>query len=373
MPPSFIRRDVELAPLTTLGVGGPAARFAGVRTEQEVVEALRWAAGAQQSVVVLGGGSNVVVADSGLRALVLQLLLREVTVQKDGRDVLVTAGAGVEWDALVTQCVREGWAGVECLAGIPGFVGAAPIQNIGAYGQQVGGVVKRVRVWDRRAGRVADLSASECGFGYRTSTFKRDSSQQRIVLDVTLRLRPGAAATVRYAELARSTIADSSLAAVRAKVLALRRAKSMVINPADPNSRSVGSFFVNPILDAAAVAVVEQKIARAGIDPLAMPRWESAKGQIKLAAAWLIERAGLVKGYRLGQAGLSTRHTLAVVNLGTARAIDVVELAAHVRDTVRRRFGVFLVPEPVFLGFSWPTLKLLDETSRLGGMPGSSC
>ena len=261
----------------------------------------------------------------------------------------LTAAAGEGWDDLVRATVERGWAGIECLSGIPGLVGATPIQNVGAYGQEVSDTVTTVRVLDTGSGRILTLDARECGFAYRDSRFRSVEPGRWVVLTVTYRLRPAGAPTVRYADVERHlearTVASPSLADVRASVLAIRRGKSMVLDPHDPNRRSCGSFFMNPIVSAAECARVEA-LAR---DP-GMPRWREPDGRMKLSAAWLIERAGFSRGEGDGLVGLSTRHTLAVVAHEGARARDVVAFATKLRARVLERFGVRLTPEPVFWG-----------------------
>ena len=263
--------------------------------------------------------------------------------------VELTAAAGEPWDDLVRMTVERGWAGLECLSGIPGLVGATPIQNVGAYGQEVSETVTTVRVLDTESGRILTLATRECGFGYRDSRFRSVEPERWVVLAVTYRLRPGGAPAVRYADveqhLAARGVASPTLADVRETVLAIRRSKSMVLDPRDPNRRSCGSFFTNPIVSAADCARVEV-LAR---DP-AMPRWLQPDGRVKLSAAWLIERAGFRRGEADGPVGLSTRHTLAVVAHEGARARDVVAFAAKLRTRVLDRFGVRLTPEPVFWG-----------------------
>ncbi len=263
--------------------------------------------------------------------------------------VELTAAAGEPWDDLVRMTVERGWAGLECLSGIPGLVGATPIQNVGAYGQEVSETVTTVRVLDTESGRILTLATRECGFGYRDSRFRSVEPERWVVLAVTYRLRPGGAPAVRYADveqhLAARGVASPTLADVRETVLAIRRSKSMVLDPRDPNRRSCGSFFTNPIVSAADCARVEA-LAR---DP-AMPRWLQPDGRVKLSAAWLIERAGFRRGEADGPVGLSTRHTLAVVAHEGARARDVVAFAAKLRTRVLDRFGVRLTPEPVFWG-----------------------
>jgi UDP-N-acetylmuramate dehydrogenase len=347
-----VSAPLEQAPLgarCTLGVGGPARFLVEARAEAEVLEAADLAGRHRLPLLVLGQGSNVVVADRGVEAVVVSLALRGVSVREEDGAVSVRAAAGEPWDPLVQSTVERGWAGLECLSGIPGLAGATPIQNVGAYGQDCSAVVTAVRVLDRASGRVATRDAAECGFAYRDSAFRR-SPGQAVVLAVTYRLRPGGVPTVRYAELAerlaRNRLPRPTLADVRAAVLAIRREKSMVLDPEDENRRSCGSFFLNPVVSAADCARIE---AVAG-DP-AMPRWPAADGRVKLSAAWLIERAGFRRGERDGAVGLSTRHSLAVVAHAGARAVEVVRFARRLRDRVAERFGVRLVPEPVFWGF----------------------
>ena len=263
--------------------------------------------------------------------------------------VELTAAAGEPWDDLVRMTVERDWAGLECLSGIPGLVGATPIQNVGAYGQEVSETVTTVRVLDTESGRILTLATRECGFGYRDSRFRSVEPERWVVLAVTYRLRPGGAPAVRYADveqhLAARGVASPTLADVRETVLAIRRSKSMVLDPRDPNRRSCGSFFTNPIIPAAELAAVE---SRAG-DPT-MPRWPLPGGQVKLSAAWLIERAGYTRGRAEGPVGLSTKHALAIVARDGAKARDVVAFARRVQTAVAERFGVRLTPEPVFWG-----------------------
>ena len=345
-----IREQVALAPRTTLGVGGPARWLVEAREEADVAAALAWARARGCAVRVLGGGSNLLVADAGVDALVIHVALRGVETRPAGAAIDVTAAAGEPWDDLVRLTVERGWAGLECLSGIPGLVGATPIQNVGAYGQEVSETVVRVRALDTVSGRVETLAGSDCGFAYRNSAFKRREPGRFVVLAVTYRLRPGGAPTLRYADVERHLagrgVAAPTLDDVRASVLEIRRSKSMVLDdPADPNRRSCGSFFVNPVVPAAdAQAVLE----RAG--DAAMPRWPQPDGLVKLSAAWLIERAGFRRGHDAGAVALSTRHALAIVARDGARARDVAALARHIQDTVHARLGVRLTPEPVFWG-----------------------
>jgi UDP-N-acetylmuramate dehydrogenase len=343
------RERIPLAGYTTLGVGGPARWFVEAADEAAVLRALEWTRARGVPLRVLGGGSNLVVADAGVDALVVRLALRGVEWRETGGAVEVTAAAGEPWDDFVRFTVERGWAGLECLSGIPGLVGATPMQNVGAYGQEVSDTITSVRALDTHRGVVVDVPAAECGFAYRDSAFKRRAPGRFVVLAVTYRLVPGGSPTLRYADveqhLAERGVRAPGLADVRASVMAIRRAKSMVIDAADPNRRSCGSFFTNPIIAPEALADVER---RAG-DP-AMPRWPQPDGRVKLSAAWLIERAGFRRGQREGPVGLSTRHALAIVAHDGARAADVLAFARRLQDAVAERFGVRLTPEPVYWG-----------------------
>ena len=335
---------VPLAPLTTLGLGGPAERLVTATSEDEIVHAVREAPG---DVLVLGGGSNVVIADAGFAGTVVRVANQGVTLtaDADANGQLVAVAAGEDWDALVARCVAAGLAGLECLSGIPGLVGASPVQNIGAYGQDVAETVTQVRAYDRYAAEVVDLT--DCGFGYRWSRFKGQPARW-VVLAVTYRLlEDPMSRPVRYAELARALGVEvggqAPLAQVRAAVLALRRAKGMVLDPADPDTRSVGSFFTNPLLDADQYADLQRR----GATPPAFPEPD---GRVKISAAWLIENAGYRKGAFAGPAGISGKHTLALVNRGGARTTDLLRVADEVRRGVRAAFGVELTAEPVLVG-----------------------
>lgn len=344
MPP---RARVSLAPYCTLGVGGPARFFVEAGDEATVLEALDWATRRGLPLRILGGGSNIVVADEGVEALVVKIGVRGFSAREIEGAIELTAGAGEPWDDVVAHAVERGWAGLECLSGIPGLVGATPMQNVGAYGQEVSDTVSLVRALDTASGRVIGLTRAECGFAYRDSAFKSREPGRYVVLSVGYRLRPGGAPTVRYADLEKHLAARGvvlpSLADVRGSVLAIRRAKSMVLDPDDPNRRSCGSFFLNPIVTPEDLRRVEA-LAR---DP-AMPRWAQPDGRVKLSAAWLIEHAGFRKGQREGSVGLSTRHALAVVAHDGARAADVLAFARRLQAVVEERFGVRLTPEPVF-------------------------
>jgi UDP-N-acetylmuramate dehydrogenase len=338
--------SADLAPLTTLRLGGPARRLVSARTEAELVGAIRDADARGEPVLVLSGGSNVVIADAGFAGTVVHVLTRGI--EREGAALRVQAGE--PWDALVAHAVGEGLQGFECLAGIPGSTGATPVQNVGAYGQEVAETVEWVRVLDRATATVETLPAAACGFGYRSSVFKHDP--RRVVLEVGFRMREqDVSGPLRYAELARTlgvpVGAAAPLSAVREAVLGLRRGKGMVLDPGDPDSVSAGSFFTNPILSPEAFAALAD---RAGEPPPAFPEPD---GRIKTSAAWLIERAGFGKGFGEGRAGISTKHTLALVNRGGATTAELVALARTIAGGVRARFGVALVPEPVFVGLEW--------------------
>jgi UDP-N-acetylmuramate dehydrogenase len=354
--PSGLAELVSLSGLSTLGVGGPARYYVRAGSAEGAAEAASWAFAEGLPLLVLGGGSNLVVADEGFPGLVLHLLVRGVdAVPADGA-VDLTAGAGEPWDPLVERAVAAGWAGVECLSGIPGLVGATPMQNVGAYGQDVSETITRVRVLDLRTGGLEDLSREDCRFSYRDSRFKREDRGRYVILGVTYRLRPGGATSVEYADLERHLAAQGirtpTIADTRRAVIEVRRRKSMVIDPDDPNRRSVGSFFMNPVVPAHHARQIEAALRNEGTlgSGERMPAFPAADGRIKLSAAWLIERAGLHRGYRRGHAGISTNHTLAIVNCGGATAQEVVALAREIRERVHDRFGITLVPEPVFVG-----------------------
>ena len=347
--PLIIAESIPLAPLTTLGLGGSARFFAEIREASDVAPAIAWARQKDVPVFVLGGGSNLVVADEGFAGLVLRIRTAGRRWSEDGAELRVEVEAGENWDDVVAEAVGRGAAGIECLAGIPGSAGAAPVQNIGAYGQEVASAARRVSVLDRQSLDVRELDCDACGFDYRDSIFKRDPDRF-VILSVTLGLSKNAPAIPRYPELAASLVAKPrpGLTDIREAVLALRRKKSMVLDEVDPNHRSAGSFFTNPIVTAEIAAEVA---ARAGEE---MPCFPLPDGRVKLAAGWLIEHSGLEKGFRMGPVGISSRHALALVHHGGGTTKDLLRLAQHARKTVLDRFGISLAPEPVFLGPGWP-------------------
>jgi UDP-N-acetylmuramate dehydrogenase len=337
----------RLADHTTLRLGGPARDWVVATTEAELTAAVSAADAAGTPVLVLGGGSNLVVADAGFEGTVVEVATRGITSDVDGEDdcacggALVTVAAGEPWDGFVARAVERGWVGVEALSGIPGAVGATPIQNVGAYGQDVSQTIAQVRVWDRTLRGIRTFANAECRFGYRTSRFKADPGRH-VVLSVTFQLRQGTlAAPVAYAELARALGVDvgarAPMSEVREAVLGLRRGKGMVLDPADHDTWSAGSFFTNPVVAAADL-------------PEGAPAWPQADGTVKTSAAWLIEQAGFPKGHGRGNVGLSTKHTLALTNRGGATTEELLALAREIRDGVRDRLGISLVNEPVLVG-----------------------
>jgi UDP-N-acetylmuramate dehydrogenase len=347
----------RLADHTTLRLGGPARAWVRATTEDELIAAVSAADAAREPVLVLGGGSNLVVADEGFDGTVVEVATSGVSADVDASDnptcggAVVTVAAGETWDDLVAEAVERGWVGIEALSGIPGAVGATPIQNVGAYGQEVAQTISSVRVWDRKLNGIRTFAVADCGFGYRTSRFKIDrydeNGARHLVLSVTFQLPQGSlGAPVTYAELARTLGVEpgqrAPLADVRAAVLGLRRSKGMVLDPADHDTWSAGSFFTNPVVPAARV-------------PEGAPTWPTSDDDVvKTSAAWLIERSGFGKGYGLdrgtGQAALSTKHTLALTNRGAATAAELLALAREVRDGVASSYDITLVNEPVLVG-----------------------
>jgi len=342
-----IQRDVPLAPLTTLGLGGPAKHFVRVDDEATLLDALRWAADEGLRSAILGGGSNLIVPDEGYSGLVVQMALGDLEFQAGGR---VIAGAGVPWTSIVDGAISRAWAGVECLAGIPGLAGATPIQNVGAYGQEVAEVIAEVRVLRRETLTFESLASADCVFGYRTSLFK-SRPECYVVSSVRFALRPGGPGAVRYTELAKNVPVGASLDEIRSTVLALRREKSMVLDADDPNHRSAGSFFLNPVVSASEADRSAEQAARERLvsAPELVPRFPATDGHVKLAAGWLIENAGFQKGTRRGAVGLLTKHALALVHHGGGTSSELLAFADEIRARVRERFGVDLEREPRLL------------------------
>ena len=354
---TFERSRVPLAPLTTIGLGGPADRLVRAETEAELIETVRAADQARERVFIIAGGSNVVIADEGVRATAIHVATHGIrTSRLPDERVSLTVQAGEQWNAVVAASVADRLAGIECLAGVPGTTGATPIQNVGAYGQEVASTISAVRVYDRESGETITLAPEDCGFGYRTSRFK--GKDQYVVLEVTFALTPSELSEpVAYAQLAEALGIEvgqrAPLSDVRIAVHALRRSKSMVIDPTDPDSVSVGSFFTNPVLTGEQFAQLERRAEELVGPNQKLPTYPAPEGRVKTSAAWLIERSGFARGHGGGNVGISTRHTLALVNRGGASTAELVTLAHEIADGVKREFGVELVPEPVFVGFSW--------------------
>ncbi len=348
-----LQEQVALAPLTTFRIGGAARYFIRATTEPELLEAVHFARERQIPLFALGGGSNLLVSDAGFPGLVLQMALAgEPRLEPNGDSVLYRVPAGFDWDAFVLSTCDQGLSGVECLAGIPGMVGGSPIQNIGAYGQEVAQTIEEVRVLDLETLRFQALSAAECGFSYRQSLFNSTLRGRYLVTEVTFRFDRRNRPNLTYAELKQAFAGptDPTPREVYEAVRRIRSRKGMVIDPCapHPDTRSAGSFFKNPVVTPELFARVA---AEAGIEPAAIPHWPAPSGQIKLAAAWIIERAGFPRGFALGPVGISSRHTLALVNrTGEATCADLLRLRDRIVAETTRRFGIPLEQEPVFLG-----------------------
>lgn len=344
-----IEENRALAPLTTFGIGGPARWFVEATGEDDIAEAAEWARARSAPLFVLGGGSNLLVANAGFDGLVLRIALRGIEMEEPRAEgqANLRAAAGEPWEHCVQRTVDAAWAGMECLAGIPGTVGGTPVQNVGAYGQEVASVIERVRAFDAEERAFVELTAAECGFSYRRSRFNTTDRGRFIVTRVDFRLAPGGAAAIRYPELQRAMetehAGEPSLAQVAAMVRRIRRSKGMLIVEGDPECRSAGSFFKNPVVPADFL----QKSAACNA-----PHFPGGvEGFVKIPAAWLIEQAGFGKGFALGQAGISSRHTLALVNRGAATADEILALAEKISAAVEERFGIRLEREPELVGF----------------------
>jgi UDP-N-acetylmuramate dehydrogenase len=346
VPDLQIRENVPLAPFTTLGIGGSARYFVVATTEEDVASAVRWAADRGVKLFVLGGGSNLLVRDTGFDGMVVRIAVRGIESCGEG---CVSAGAGENWDSFVDYAIGLGLAGVECLAGIPGSVGGTPVQNVGAYGQEVAETIESVRAFDRETMGWVDLSKVECRFRYRESVFNTDEPGRYIVTRVRFRLRPQGEPNLRYADLQRrlGELEKPTLGEVAKTVRGIRHEKGMLLVEGEADCRSAGSFFKNPIVGVEALGRVA---AAAGVDDSKVPHWPVGEGRTKLPAAWLLERAGFVKGYGEGRAGISTRHTLALTNRGGATSADIERLQEQIVSAVRERFGIVLEREPVLLG-----------------------
>jgi UDP-N-acetylmuramate dehydrogenase len=344
----YIEENRILAPLTTFGIGGPARWFVQAESESDIVEASSWAQQHKVPLFVLGGGSNVLIADAGFNGLVLHIALKGIEQQDIDPDrALFRVAAGEDWSEFVQQAVNENCAGVECLAGIPGTVGGTPVQNVGAYGQEVSSVIVRVRAFDLKDRRMAEFEAADCGFSYRKSRFNSTDAGRFIVTRVDYQLTRDGVPALEYPDLQRSFPPDAkpSLAEVAAAVCRIRQSKGMVLVDCEPDCRSAGSFFKNPILHEDHANRIEFLTRKAP------PRFPAGPDKVKIPAAWLIEQAGFTRGFAIDKAGISTKHTLALVNRGGATASEILALAAEIRSAVEKKFGVVLQPEPVFIGF----------------------
>lgn len=339
-----LQENVPLAPLTTFRIGGPARWYAAATTEDEIVEAVTFARKQEIPLFVLGGGSNLLVSDAGFPGLVIHIGLRGIEQRPEG---MFVAAAGEDWDQFVSTAVEANYGGIECLAGIPGSVGGTPVQNVGAYGQEVSQTIWSVRVLDLRFDEFVDLPADRCGFAYRRSIFNGTHRGRYIVSSVAYRLVRDAKSSVNYADVKRyfkDCPGHPSLSEVAAAVREIRRSKGMLLVDGDPDCNSAGSFFKNPVVPEEVFA----RIAAQSVNPV--PHYDAGPQMVKIPAAWLLEHAGFPKGYALGRAGISSRHTLALINRGGASADEVITLRNAILLAVETRFGIRLEPEPVFVG-----------------------
>jgi len=347
-----IEANVPLAELTTLKIGGKARFFSSAKDENEIVEAVRFAEQNNLEIFILGGGSNILIADRGFDGLVLQIALKGIsTFQESDKTAFVNAGAGEDWDEFVAFCVGKNLQGVECLSGIPGFVGGTPVQNVGAYGQEVSETIVSVRVFDRKTKNYLDLLNWQCGFAYRTSIFNTTEKNRYIVSAVNYALNYSGEPKIVYRDL-QNYFGDAkpNLEQTRRAVLKIRAEKSMVIDASDLNSRSAGSFFKNPIVTKGKFSEIERHALTLGFESI--PFFVFDEGNIKIPAAWLIEKSGFHKGCEHGRVGISTKHSLAIINRGGASAKDILRLKELIQRKVRETFDVDLTPEPIFVGFT---------------------
>ncbi len=342
----FVQNRV-LAPYTTFRIGGEARWFAEAATEDDLALGVSFARERKLPLFVLGGGSNLLVSDQGVAGLVLRVALKGMSREEDGNRTIFSVAAGEEWDAFVARAVGEGYAGVECLSGIPGTVGGTPIQNVGAYGQEVSHTITAVRALDRQSSQFLIMTNMECGFGYRSSIFNTTDRERYIVSRVDYSLERQGTPKLAYEDLHRY-FGDRAptVAEVRTAVRTIRARKGMLILPNDPDSLSAGSFFKNPIVSLTALAHIADVLH---IGQQSIPRYRAGEGTVKLPAAWLLEQAGFRKGYTMGRAGISTRHTLALINRDGATAQEVIALRDRIMETVSAQFRIALEPEPVWV------------------------
>jgi UDP-N-acetylmuramate dehydrogenase len=348
----LLEENKLLAHFTTFGIGGPARWFAQATSEKDVAEAVSWARANSVPLFVLGGGSNLLVSDAGFSGLILHIALRGISVSDEGSTTLYQVAAGEDWDHFVERTVQDNSAGLECLAGIPGTVGGTPVQNVGAYGQEVATAIDRVRAFDTLSASCVEFTAADCGFAYRRSRFNSGDRGRYIVTRVDYRLTPGGTPALRYIDLQRAFPAGCSatLVEVAQIVRRIRQSKGMLLVEGDPDCQSAGSFFKNPIVTEEQIKHIAAAATKEPPRFPAGPRSENA-GHVKVPAAWLIEQAGFGKGFTRGQAGISTRHTLALTNRGHASAAEVLALASEIAGAVKAKFGIGLEREPVLLGF----------------------
>lgn len=340
--------------MTTFKVGGPARYFVDAHSEHEVSEAVAFAFARKLPLFVLGGGSNLVVSDNGWPGLVLKVSLTGVEFEGDHQKMLFHAGAGENWDDLVALAVSKNCGGIECLSGIPGSVGGTPVQNVGAYGQEISETITRVHALEIATGKLVNFSNSDCGFSYRSSIFNSTRPGEFIVLEVSYRLCRNDEPRIEYADVknffATTHVEKPTLRQVRDAVRSIRQSKAMLLVEGDEDCRSAGSFFKNPIVSSAEAGRI-QDLAEKRAPGKMMPRYPAADNQVKLAAAWLVEQSGFSKGYSMGPVGISRKHTLAIVNRGGATAKDILGLKDEIVTKVFDVWGVHLQPEPVFVGF----------------------
>ncbi len=353
-------QNVPLGPLTTLGVGGPSRWYGEIRSEDDLQRALSWADEYRAPVLILGGGSNVVISDKGWDGLTLRISIPGVE-RWTGKKELFRVGAGENWDAFVAQAVKANCAGVECLSGIPGTVGGTPVQNVGAYGQDVSETIIRIRGYEKRTGVFREFINEECDFHYRRSRFNTVDQNQYVITSVTFSLQQGGTPKIDYADVRKYFVDRKevpTLQETREAVLAIRRSKAMLIADDDEDSRSAGSFFRNPVVDVATYQRIAKLVEGKGLVP---PNYPAGEGKVKIPAAWLVEQSGIQKGFTLGRVGISRRHALAIVNRGHATAAEVIALKDRVQQKVRDVFGVELYPEPILIGF--PTSSFANSGS----------
>lgn len=353
-----IHENIPLAPYTTFGIGGPARWLLHAASENDLTEAVTFARAKGVSLFVLGGGSNLLVSDAGFPGVVVHVANRGIREEPDGESSVFTVAAGEDWDGLVGTTVAQSFAGIECMAGIPGTVGGTPVQNVGAYGQEVASTIVRVRVLDRVTLRMVDFTNANCHFAYRRSIFNTIARERYIVAEVSYRLRRHGAPQLVYKELAEVFAGkpQPALQQVSQAVRALRRNKGMLLVEGDPDCKSAGSFFKNPVVSESHLADLAARVVREGGaakgEAGAVPHFAAEPGSVKIFAGWLIERAGFPKGFALGNAGISSRHALAVINRGNARAADILALRDQIRKRVLSQFGICLEQEPVYVAAS---------------------